>query len=241
MTGMARVSSVDGARGLAIVMMVIYHVIFDLSYFGIYNIDLSNIMIVIFQRIIGTAFILLVGISIVLSEQKNKEGYFHHAKRAALLGIVALGITVATWIYPHEGFIKFGIIHLIAVSTLIAPFFNRFGRINIAFGALLIIAGLVIGQMQTAVPYLFWLGLTAPDYTALDHYPILPWFGVVLIGLYLGQKFVIANHENKEPKTKQTTNPLENALAYLGRNSLVIYLIHQPIIIALLMLIWKIF
>ena len=226
---MERVSSVDVLRGSAIVLMVIYHILFDIYLFGMADIDLYGLPLVLFQRLIGGMFLLLVGVSIVLSEKRNQEGYIHHARRAGKLALIALLITAVTWIYPHEGFIRFGIIHMIALSTLIAPLFLRLGKLNIILGILIILAGLQIHY--TDIDYLFWLGLIRYDYMAYDHYSMVPWFGMVLIGIELGKKIDLW----------KDIVPKNALLSFLGRNSLAIYLIHQPLLIGALLLSARIF
>lgn len=222
---MPRITEIDALRGIAIILMVIYHFFFDLNYFGISSVDLGSLGFVILQRVTAFLFLFIVGVSLVLSEKNNKQGYKRHAIRAAKLGAIAAVITIATFIYPHDGFIKFGIIHLIALSTLIAPFFFRFGSFNAVLGLIIIAAGWTVHY--TDVDYLFWLGLIAPDYTALDHYPLVPWFGIVLLGISAGryaEKFRVKSDRLKE-------------LALLGRNSLLIYLVHQPVLVVLMLLI----
>ncbi|MBI5227512.1 DUF1624 domain-containing protein [Candidatus Micrarchaeota archaeon] len=242
-----RIIEIDIARGIAIVLMIIYHFIFDLNYFGIVQVNLQNIFLVVFQRIIGVSFLTIVGISMTISENRNKEGYTHHLKRGLLLGGVALLITAVTWIYPHDGFIKFGIIHLIALSTIIAPFFFKFGKWNVLFGLVLVGLGLITSGIYVSTPYLFWLGLTSPDYTALDHYPLLPWFGIVLIGIYLGQEIRRREIFKKSTRTNFSKNlsALEFAnsniiknrmLETFGKNSLAIYLVHQLILVGIVLI-----
>lgn len=227
---MGRIIEIDAARGTAIVLMIIYHFFFDLDYFGFAPVPMQSLFFVIFQRIIGTSFVLIAGISLALSEKNNTEGYVHHAKRALVLAAVAALITLATWTYPHEGFIKFGIIHMLALSTFIAPFFFRFGRLNILLGAAIILLGFYTSTLTTDSHYLFWLGMIYPGYEALDHYPMLPWFGVVLIGIWVGQRVFM------DWKTKEGVRSVyASVLSFLGRNSLAIYLLHQPVLIGMLM------
>lgn len=218
-----RIGIVDAIRGVAILMMVLYHILFDLSYFGLADIDLQDTMIMLFQRATGFLFILIAGVSMALSESKGKK--FRHLRRAAILGAIAIGITLATWIYPHEGFITFGIIHFLAISALIAPFFFKLGRVNVALALMLIIVGLAVNSMDTETGLLFWLGLANPEYSALDYYPLLPWFGVILLGVYAGQFFLNRNW-----------GEMPGWLTFLGRNSLAIYLIHQPILVGIILI-----
>lgn len=215
---MDRIGEVDAIRGIAVVLMIIYHFFFDVWYLGLSAIDLMSIEWILFQRIIGTLFLLVAGISIVLSE-KMHNSYNRHLKRAMFLGIVALTISAVTWIFPHEGFIKFGIIHLIALSTAIAPFFFTFGKWKLVIGLVIIAFGLQVHY--TEVDYLFFLGLVSFDYVALDHYPLVPWFGVILIGMFIGENFEFKNRKS--------------LLEKIGRNSLLIYLVHQPLFISLLL------
>jgi len=199
----SRITGLDAARGTAILLMIAYHFFFDLDFLGISlpgigHIDMSGAFWFFLPRLIGSLFILIVGISMALSESKNKEGYAHHVKRGIFLAGIALTITLATWIYPHEGFIQFGIIHLIAASCFIAPFFFRFGKLNVLIGLAIIVAGIGAQTMQTDSHLLFWLGITYPGYTALDHYPLLPWFGFVLVGIYAGQTLFPRGKQRRE-------------------------------------------
>ncbi|MEW6748283.1 MAG: heparan-alpha-glucosaminide N-acetyltransferase [Candidatus Micrarchaeota archaeon] len=219
-----RVALVDGMRGMAILMMVAYHVVFDIDYLGLADIDLQWLPILLFQRATGSLFILVAGISMTLSESRD-NGYTHHAKRAGFLGLVALAITIATWVYPHEGFITFGIMHFLAAATMIAPFFFRFGKLNVALALLAILLGLALNSMRTESHLLFPLGLPYPEYSALDYYPLLPWFGIILLGICAGQALFV---------DKKLDARIPRWLSFLGRNSLVVYLIHQPVLIGIM-------
>lgn len=229
-----RIIEVDLARGCAVALMIFYHFMFDLDFLGIFNVGIGQGFWFFFPRGIGALFLLVAGISLTLSESRNKEGYVHHAKRGLLLAVAALAITAATWIYPHEGFIQFGIIHLMAFSAFIAPFFLRMGKANVLIGLLIIAAGVMMSGVQVDSHYLFWLGLTYPGYTALDHYPVFPWFGFVLIGIYAGATLYPGGM--RRGAAPAAAGRISGILDQLGRNSLLIYLAHQPIIIGALVL-----
>jgi uncharacterized membrane protein len=226
-----RIIEVDALRGVAIILMVIYHFLFDLNYFGLVNIAIMCMPLVIFQRIIGVIFVGLVGVSIILSEKNNKFGYKTHFWHGLKILNFAILITAATWLYPHEGFVTFGVLHMIALSIFIAPFFFRFSKKqNLLIGIIIIIVGIWLNLQSTDLKLIFWLGLPYPEYAALDFYPMMPWFGVVLIGMAIGEALY--------PKAKSLigfkSEKLEK-LAYLGKRSLAIYLIHQIILIGLIM------
>lgn len=226
---MRRVSSIDQARGLAVVAMVAYHILFDLKYFGIMDIDLQSLPLLLFQRMIGISFLLIAGISISISDSRS-PGLRRHLERALKLALVACAITLATWIFPHEGFITFGIIHLMALSALIGPLFLRLGKWNVVIGTLLIALGSMPPGLESDSPYIFWLGLPEAGYTALDYYPLIPWFGVLLIGTYLGQRILAMKEKPK------SNIPFQKNLEWVGRNSLAIYIAHQPVLIGMIFL-----
>ncbi len=230
--GRERIREIDALRGLAIILMVIYHIIFDLWFLGFADVDFRALPLLLFQRSIGTLFLLLVGVSLHLSQTRNREGYRHHLRRGLILGLVALAITLVTYIYPNKWFITFGIMHCIALSTLIAPLFFRLGRLNVLLGLIIIASGFLAYEIRVETPYLFWLGLIRPDYTALDFYPMLPWFGIVLIGVYAGQVF----YPDGAARLRIRGSAVADALCWMGRNSLSIYLAHQPVIIGILLL-----
>ncbi len=103
-------------------------------------------------------------------------------------GIFALGllVTLATWLYLHEGFILFGILHLIGVSVMLSPLFFRFGKYNIILGLLCIAGGFFIGTIQGPV-WLLPLGIYPASFTSVDYTPLIPWFGAVLLGVGVGE------------------------------------------------------
>ncbi len=198
--------------------MVIYHWFFDLNYFNIEEIPiLTSLSWILFQRVIGFLFLFCTGAALYF--HKNPKKRF---KRFLELGAIALLISFATWLYAGEAFVKFGIIHLIAVSNLLILLFPR-SPYNALLGIFIIILGL--RPIYTDLPFLFWLGPITKDYVALDHYPLIPWFGAVLIGYSFAPYL-------------QKINLSNTLLEKIGKNSLLIYLIHQPLLIILISLIF---
>ncbi len=226
-----RLWEIDTLRGVAIAMMVIFHAAFDLNYLGIIQNSMYAGSWLLLQRATITLFLLLVGVSLYLKYEKTKT-FIPFAKRAAFLFAIAILISTVTWlIAPHE-FIAFGIIHFIALSTILAYPFLRFYKLNIAIGAALLASSFFFQLPQINTPLLLWFGFTFPSFQSLDYVPLIPWFGIVLIGISLA-KLAYEKHQFKltEPKTQITT-----ALQWMGRNSLAIYLAHQPILFGILKL-----
>jgi len=233
---------IDVLRGIAVILMIIYHILFDLNFLQIFPFPLHSVFFRLFLYPIGTLFLLVVGISLVLSFkryeqiQKRIPPFLKYVKRGIVLFCVALLITFITWIYPHDGFIVFGVIHSISICIILSYPFIPKPTISLIFGFLLVGIGIYFSSIAVSNPFLFWIGLKTTSFYTLDYFPLLPWFGVVLIGIFLGQK-IYPLLQSKYSQKQQ--NPfLLNPIAFIGCHSLIIYLIHQPILFALLFLLY---
>jgi uncharacterized membrane protein len=241
-TSSERFWEIDALRGIAILMMITYHVTFDLNYFEFTSTDLNSLPLLVFLYPVGTLFLLLVGISLTLSYSRVKNTYTKNQLRIKYLkrgtSIFALGllITLVTWIYPHNGFIVFGILHCIGLSILLAYPFIRSRLSAFLIGVLCIIIGVVLRITVTVdFPWLLWLGFVPTSFYTLDYFPLLPWFGVVLIGIFLGNTFYQNNTRSFRVKNHSSFIGTR-VLCFLGRHSLIIYLLHQLIIVGILYL-----
>lgn len=238
--GAKRFWEVDLLRGLAILMMVTYHVSFDLNYFGVYPIEVTSGGWRIFQRIIGTLFVSLVGVSLSLSysRARQKQGpktwlFPKYLKRGLWIFAWGLGITVATLVAVPQGVIVFGVLHLIGFSIIAAYPFFRLRAWNLVAGAIVIAIGSLLQQFTFDTSWLVWLGLMPHQYFTLDYFPIFPWFGVVLVGMGIGS-LVYAGYRRRFSLGDLSGLPLVRQVGFLGRHSLVIYVVHQPLIIFVL-------
>jgi uncharacterized membrane protein len=235
---MARFREVDLLRGVAIVLMVLYHLAFDLAYFAVYQIDVASGFWLAAARISASLFLLLVGLSLTLSYSRarllgQEDRFFYRlCKRSARILGLALGITIITYFVICKGFIVFGVLHLIGLSLLLAFPFLRLQRMNFIFGLLAILAGACLQTVSVDYPWLLWLGLAPSDFYSLDYFPLFPWFGVILAGMGLGD-MLYPGYRRRFSLPDLSGSPLVRGLVFLGQNSLLIYLIHQPIMIAL--------
>jgi uncharacterized membrane protein len=228
---------VDAARGVAIIMMIIYHTTYDLDTLGGYDIQSTSGYWALFADVTAGLFLFLVGVSLAISRARTSlTGWRLFGKYLARgLRILAYGV-VLTFVFVAlgMGIVAFGILHLIGISIILAYPFLRLRFTNLVLGALIFASGQYI-LAQDLYSQSFWLlpfgvvpeGMVMPDYR-----PIMPWFGVVLIGLFFGN---MVYGDGRRPATLEDKAPvLAGPLLPLGRNSLFVYLIHQPIIIALL-------
>ncbi len=232
---------VDFLRGGAIVLMVLYHLVFDLNYFAVYDIDVSSGFWLVVARAAASLFLLLVGLSLTLSRSRarllgQEDGFFVHLlKRSAWILGLALGISFVTYLFIGKGFIVFGVLHLIGLSLLLAYPFLRLHGANFIFGLLFILLGIYLQNISVSFSWLLWLGLAPHDFYSVDYFPVFPWFGVILVGMGLGDR-LYTGYRRRIALPDLAGSPFVRRLSLLGRNSLVIYLVHQPVIIALLYL-----
>jgi len=232
-----RFYEIDLLRGAAIVMMIAFHFFYDLKFFGIYNLGDNPLFWWLFPRTIASTFIFLVGISLTLSysrvkkwsEKRKIKKYFFRGMKIFSWGLI---ITLITWLFLREGFVIFGILHFIGLSIILAYPFLRRRYANLLLGTALIIAGVFLSNFYVDFPWLMWLGLKPAMFYTVDYFPLIPWFGVVLLGIFFGN--IIYPNGKRIFRIKEIKNPAVNFMCALGRNSLLIYLIHQPLLVLII-------
>ena len=233
---------IDFLRGIAILLMILFHALYDFNYFGGYNFDLHSGIWFYVGRASALMFIFVVGISLTLSHSKaigmnlsKSEMYKKYIKRGMWIFSWGLTITLITWLFLKDGFVVFGILHFIGLSIILAYPFLKMHKHNLPIGAGIIFAGVYLGKLTFDFPWLLWIGLKPYNFHSLDYYPLFPWFGVILIGIFVGNS-LYPNYTRKfDLKDRNGSLPIR-LFCMLGRRSLLIYLIHQPILIALLYL-----
>jgi uncharacterized membrane protein len=230
---------IDTARGVAITMMVTFHILFDLSYLGVPLVDVHSGFWRLFALTTASLFVFLVGLSLSISYARA-SAYLHgtalmmkYFRRGLGIFILGLLITLATWLMIGEGMIIFGILHLIGLSIIIAPFFIRLGCANLMVGIGVVLIGIGLSAFEGPI-WLAWIGLHPSWFYSLDYEPLFPWFGLVLIGIAVGSALYPEGKRLFAVSDVQAS-PLR-ALSTMGRHSLVIYVLHQPIIIAFILL-----
>jgi uncharacterized membrane protein len=231
---------VDALRGVAIIMMVIYHLAWDIEAYGIAAIGLHGPAWQSFQRATASLFLLLVGVSLHLSiERWRATGqppgvlWGRQLRRAAVVLGGGLLVTAITWLAVPSAPVLFGILHLIGVSIVLATPFHRLGGWNAPLGLAVILAAQPLRGLTVPFPWLLWLGLVPTGFASVDYFPLLPWFGVVLLGLAAGP-WLYPNLRRRLPLPDRSGALPIRLLGWMGRRSLIIYLLHQPALVLLL-------
>ncbi|HEY1454769.1 MAG TPA: heparan-alpha-glucosaminide N-acetyltransferase [Roseiarcus sp.] len=229
-----RVDAVDCARGVAILGMAGYHLTWDLADFRLVSPLLPfTPPMRLLSHMVATVFLALVGVSLALA---HRHGFNLPAfcRRLGMVAGAAALVTAGSVVFaPGEG-IFFGILHCIAAASLIAaPFVTAPAWASLAAGLAAIAAPFVVHSTLFDPPWLLWLGLGEALPNTLDWYPLLPWAGVVFLGLSLARTpGAIAGLTS--PKRRRAKSAMSRAVCFAGRHSLPIYLLHQPILIGLL-------
>ena len=233
---------IDFLRGIAILLMIIFHALYDFNYFGGYNFNLHSGLWLYVGRASAMMFIFVVGISLTLSHSRaagmnvpKQEMYQKYIKRGARIFSWGLIITFITWLFLKDGVIVFGILHFIGLSVILAYPFLRLRAYNLLIGAGIIFSGMCLSNLAFDFPWLLWLGFRPYGFYTLDYFPILPWFGITLIVIFAGNSLYPNNTRKLSIKNRTGFLPIR-LFCMLGRRSLLIYLIHQPMLIALLYL-----
>lgn len=225
-----RIEAIDLARGAALAAMIVFHFAWDLEFFGYAPPGMTRETgWVLFARGIASSFLFLVGVSLFLAHKDGiRTGSF--LKRLAMVGAAALAITAATWFATPQGFIFFGILHHIALASVLGLLFLRLPALVTAIAAVLVIlAPSYLRHEFFDHPAFWWVGLSTVNPQANDYVPIFPWFGAVLLGIATAKLAWAGGLFQRLAEWRP--GPWSRPAGFGGRHSLAVYLTHQPVLI----------
>ena len=229
----SRIWELDALRGVCIACVIVVHFLFDLSFFGGLDLTLPAWYVFI-QEYGGAIFVVLSGVCVTLGSKSVRRGLIVFACgmliTAVTYGMYRLGMSGADVV------VKFGVLHLLGVCMLVYPAFKKLPPAALALlGLAIAITGYAIRSVIVPQRWLFPLGLTYEGFTSSDYFPLFPQLGYFLIGAAIGKT---AYHEKRTllPGAFQKTG-IARFFCWCGRQSLFIYLLHQPIVYGLLELV----
>ncbi|MBV9288729.1 MAG: DUF1624 domain-containing protein [Hyphomicrobiales bacterium] len=228
-----RVDAVDFARGLALIGMAAYHLIWDLADYRFVSpaLPFAPPMRAL-SHTVASAFLLLVGVSLALAH-RNRVNFPAFLRRFVVIGGAAGLVTAGSLVFAPAEAIWFGILHCIAAASLFAlPMIEASATVSLAAGAIAIALPVFIHSKLFDPPFLLWIGLGEKLPDTLDWRPLLPWAGVVFFGL-AAARMPGAMPRLISPKRWRAASAFSRALCFAGRHSLPIYLVHQPVLIGL--------
>ena len=225
----ARYSGLDALRGLSILLMVLYHLGYDLVLYGLlpawvlYNPLLDGL-----QLLFASVFVAISGAASTFSRSNVRRGLRMLA--------CALAVSAVTfWFDPQEA-VRFGILHFLGTAALLyqllLPLLRRFPPHPVLCLVLFFLT------RQLTKPYygvhgLWWLGFRRPEFSSADYFPLLPWFFLYLLGVWLGGRI---KQGRMPPFFYRLRQPF---LEKVGRHTLLVYLLHQPVCMGLTLLLVK--
>jgi uncharacterized membrane protein len=235
---------IDFLRGFAIILMIFFHILYDLNFYSISNFKIYSGILLYIARLSASIFVILAGISLSISYSRikkkltSKEILLKYLKRGLKILFLGLIISIITFFYIPRGFVIFGILHFIGTSIILSLIFIRYKFVNIIFGIIFIILGFYLRSLTFDFNFLIPLGFIPNNFWTIDYFPLLPWFGIILLGISIGN-LLFPNFKRIYKIRDLSGNLIVKTFCFLGRNSLIIYFIHQPVIIAFIFIFLK--
>jgi uncharacterized membrane protein len=238
-----RVWELDALRGCAVLLMMLYHWVFLLRMMEIAPIDPLSLGWLIVARGASTTFLLLVGISLVVSFQKAQQ----HAsfdlslwrRRMTLRGLQIIGLGMAisavTLVIIPQYPVVFGVLHLIGLSILVSLYLVTKPKLALGSAVVAFALGSSVKQSLFAGFPEFWqllVGVPPAGFQSVDYWPVFPWMGLVLLGVAVGSKLFERYKRTYSWRFQQSA--IAQRLAWLGKRALLVYLLHVPLLICVL-------
>lgn len=222
-----RVLIIDYLRVLAILVMIAYHLAYDLSAFYGFQINVYSGPWKLLEQACAGLFLILVGWSFLLSWKRTPLWQKYLKRGIAILGYGII-VSIATLLFDPTTYVRFGILHLIGVSVMMLPLFTKLRGWVLVLAFNIIALGSQIPYGTAVSPLLLPIGFTVPGFQSVDYFPLLPWFGMILFGLAIG---------NTHPQRNAPSRPsgrILKVIAAVSKHSLLIYMLHQPILLLVL-------
>ena len=238
-----RFIELDILRGFALMIMVLGHLLWDLDYYGF--LPLNSFIYKVFQIIAPNLFFLIVGMCIIISlkkkalqglEEENKY-YKHLLIRGLKIFCLGVILTIITMIFIPDKPVLFGVLHCIGLSIVLSIPFLKYRNYNILPSSLIILSGVFVSRIVVDNPTILHLAIGLHQkgiwsYT-VDYFPLLPWFGICLLGVVIGDLLYCGDRRRFKFPDLSKYRPAK-IFSWVGQHSLGIYLIHQPVIAGLL-------
>ena len=234
-----RFIEIDIFRGLALFLMIVAHIVWDLNYFKI--IPMNHNLYSSFSKIIPLLFFLIVGLSLIVSKKKIENKSISEEKRYYKklifrgLKIIGFGmiLTIGSLICIPDKPVFFGVLHCIGLSIILSVPILKYKNYSFLYSILFIFLSLVVTQFTVEKPNFlqFIVGIHQTDvwkYT-VDYFPLLPWFTLIIIGITIGD-LLYCGDKRAFKLTDLSRYKSLKIFQWIGQHSLGIYLLHQPII-----------
>lgn len=230
-----RWARLDAFRGAAVIWMVIFHAAFDLNHFNflIPRQDFYGDPFWTLQRtMIVSVFIFCAGVSQAVAIDMD-VGWPRFWRRWAQVVVCAALVSAGSWWMFPNSWISFGVLHGLAVMMVVARWMGGWHSTLWILGALCLLAPAVWTHVWFDNRWTNWVGLVTRKPVTEDYVPLLPWMGVMLWGLAAGQSLLARRRSWLQAAIPGALKPV----SFLGRNSLTVYMLHQPVLMGMLMVV----
>lgn len=221
---------IDTVRGVAILLMIVYHFSWDLTFFGMANFQIFTDPVWIwFAKIIVSIILMVMGVSQVMARKKPFTAAVF-LRRFGLISGSAAAVTIITYWMDPASYVFFGILHHIALTSLILSALIFVPSLPLLLLAVIVLAAPgFLTHPVFEIDWLLWVGLTPVTPVSIDYVPLVPWLAVPIVGVVTG-RWILQNEMFRSKLHWRPTRPASRIVNFAGRNSLIIYLAHQPIL-----------
>ena len=218
----------DASRTVALLAMVVFHFARDLEFFGVLP---SGVTLTagwaVFARVIAGSFLFLSGVSLIVAHGSSLRPHAW-ARRLMMLVLAALLVSMGTYVAFPQSYVYFGILHVIVACSLIGVLvIGAPAWVLIVSACLVFVADAYLGRQVFASSWLAWTGLGSTVRPSLDFLPLVPWLAPFLMGMAFAKLVPMRGVFGTMQATRLVT-----AMTWPGRNSLAVYLCHQPVLLA---------
>jgi len=230
-----RLNWLDIVRGVALLAMASYHFMWDLSSFGYLELDFpSTGWPRIYARTIASTFLFLAGFSLALAHRDGIRWRSFWKRWLIIVGAAVL-VTIGSYFAIPQGLIHFGILHAIAAASIVGLLFLRFPwPLTFLVAGAAFVAPQYLRSDVFNEPWFWWIGLSTEPRVSFDYVPLLPWLAPFLSGVAVGGISPLMTWLRQKASGDKPRNWVGRPFSFLGRHSLVFYLVHQPVLISIL-------
>lgn len=237
---MKRYDEIDILKGIAVICMIIFHFFYFPNQYGFKEIEYDTSSLKFIAKVAQIIFITCVGINLVFAKKKNRDPNIH-LQRVMKIAFYAILMSLFTYHVFKEKYVKFGILHFVAFSSLVLfMFVDNVDTMKIITTVVFVIY--LLNHFKPELfrsipqPFAFIGGFYNDRYSAVDHFPIMPWILLICLGTFIGNHLV---NSTIDTPSFVTNNIVSNTLKNIGKRSLEIYAVHWAILYVIFCIIYE--
>lgn len=232
-----RIWELDAIRGVLMILIMAYHLFYDLV-FLFYLVELNTPFLRGLYQFcndwLGAPFLFLSGLCVTLGSRPVRRGL-----QVIGGGVIITLVTTGMYLLGFAGksiIIYYGVLHCLGSCMLLWPLFKKLpAGVLLGLGIVLAVLGLFLKEnVRVDFPWLIPFGVVSRSFSSSDYFPLLPNLGYFLIGSFLG-KTLYREKTTLLPNIPPSLPPIR-FLSFIGRHSLILYLLHQPVLAGMVFL-----